>query len=76
MAAIQSFFGIVMAIVALYLLKNAFPQVVRTLPTASLVPIVARETFPESSVRAELDRFVLLELDATNDDEPNVIDLQ
>lgn len=179
MIAIKSFFGIVMSVVALYLLKNAFPQLVRALPTTSLVPIVAlglaaiglamgaihlnfdegrarsirkalglvfsvagivvaltwlempkdelgkdgsahaaeaakpiewkhdeqealgaakaenkplmidftadwcaackrlaRETFAEKDVRGELNRFVLLKLDATNDDDPKVIDVQ
>lgn len=177
MVAIKSFFGIVMAIVALYLLKNAFPSVVRALPPTNLVPILAgfaaalglalgaihlnfdeglshrirktvgivlsvagvvialtwlempkselsgaahaaepgkrgpiewhheeakalaaakeqkkpmmidftadwcgsckrlaRETFEEDKVRAELDRFVLLKLDATDDEDPKVID--
>lgn len=37
---------------------------------------LARETFPESSVRSELERFVLLEVDATNDDDPKVIEVQ
>jgi thiol:disulfide interchange protein DsbD len=178
MIAIKSFFGIVLAVVALYLVKNAFPQVAAALPSNSIVPLVAgglavvgiaigaihlnfdegrarsvrkaiglvlsiaglvvaitwlekpkddvgdgtalaadaskpidwkhdeqealaaakaenkplmidftadwcsackrlaRETFAEKSVRNELDRFVLLKLDATNDDDPKVIDVQ
>ena len=177
MIGIKSFFGIVMAVAALYFLKNAFPQVTRALPTATAVPIVAvglgvvgiaigaihlnfdegrgrairkglglafsivgfvvavtwlelpkdaegtahaaeaaakpiawqhdekealalakaekkpmvidftadwcgackklsRETFAEKNVRAELDRFVLLKIDATNDDDPQVVDVQ
>lgn len=181
MMAIKSFFGIVMAVAALYFLKNAFPQLTRALPTDTLVLILAlgaavlgialgaihltfdegkvrsvrkalglalsiaglvvavtwlempkdelastdgtahaaeapakpiawehdekkalaaakaqnkplmidftadwcgackklaRETFAETSVRKELDRFVLLKLDATNDDDPAVVDVQ
>ncbi|MCU0692067.1 MAG: thioredoxin family protein [Polyangiaceae bacterium] len=41
MVGIKSFFGIVMAVAALYFLKNAFPHVVRALPTSALVPTVA-----------------------------------
>jgi thiol:disulfide interchange protein DsbD len=37
---------------------------------------LARETFAERSVSSELRRFVLLELDATHDDDPDVIRLQ
>ena len=181
MIAIKSFFGIIMAVAALYFLKNAFPQLTRALPTTTIVPVVAlavallgialgaihlnfdegrirsirkavglalsiagfvvtvtwlempkddhasadgtalaaespakaiewkhderealaaakaenkplmidftadwcgackklaRETFTEKSVRHELDRYVLLKLDATNDDDPAVIDVQ
>lgn len=177
MVAIKSFFGIVLAVVALYLVKNAFPQLTASLPSAVSVPLVAgalavvgialgaihlnfdegpgravrktiglvltigglafllawlekpkefsdqdtsssdggeafdwktdetealaaakagnkpmlvdftaewcsackrlaRETFPESTVRAELGRFVLLKIDATQDDDPKVMELQ
>jgi thioredoxin:protein disulfide reductase len=41
MIAIKSFFGIIMAVAALYFLKNAFPQLTHALPTTTLVPIVA-----------------------------------
>ncbi len=41
MIGIKSFFGIVMAVAALYFLKNVFPQITRALPTTTIVPIVA-----------------------------------
>ena len=37
---------------------------------------LARETFREPGVHQELARFVLLELDATHDDDPHVVELQ
>jgi len=174
--AIKSVFGIVLAVVALYFLKNAFPQLARSLPPNTMVPVVsaalavigiglgaiglsfddsrarairkaigllltivglvvcitwiempkstvnsehdgpslephgwlhdeaealatakansrpvlidftadwcsackrlARETFANPGVHAELERFVLLEIDATHDDDPKVVDLQ
>ncbi|MBI5537925.1 MAG: thioredoxin family protein [Deltaproteobacteria bacterium] len=37
---------------------------------------LARVTFTQADVRGELDRFVLLKIDATNDDDPVVADTQ
>jgi thiol:disulfide interchange protein DsbD len=37
---------------------------------------LARVTFTQPQVRAQLDRFVLLKIDATNDDDPVVADIQ
>jgi thiol:disulfide interchange protein DsbD len=164
MASVKSLFGVVMAVVALYMLKNAFPQAVRLLPARSLTPIVAaavaaigfglgalhlgfdegraraarkaagivlavgglvalvawlelprgtlpwhtsetaaveqarresrprvvdftadwcaackelaRDTFTDPLVATEMSRFVLLKVDATNDDDPAVVDVQ
>ena len=37
---------------------------------------LARETFTENEIRTQLARFVLLKLDASDDDDPRVVDVQ
>ena len=37
---------------------------------------IARETFPHPLVRPHLERFVMLKIDATNDDDPRVVETQ
>jgi thiol:disulfide interchange protein DsbD len=164
MMGVKSFFGIVLVIVALYYVKNAFPQLLRYVPASSFVlyaavaaaiaglalgavhlgfdegkaraarkiagivlavlgsvvavtwiempkgelpwlakesdalarakandsPMIvdftadwcsackrlARDTFTDPAVRTEIDRFVLLRVDATNDDDPAVLEAQ
>jgi thioredoxin:protein disulfide reductase len=41
MNGVKSFFGIVLLVIALYFLKNAFPQITKLVPIASWVPIAA-----------------------------------
>ncbi len=164
MVGIKSFFGIVLLVTALYFLKNAFPQVMRVIPSSKVFPLAAagvlvlgialgavhlsfdegkahairktigvvfavvgltlslawlempkghlpwmtsetdalasakkdnspviidftaewcgackelsRVTFADAVVMSEAARFVLLKVDATNDDDPAVIDIQ
>lgn len=164
MVGVKSFFGIVLVVVALYYVKNAFPQVLRFVPVSPAIlygsvalaiaglalgavhlgfdeskarsirkvvgivltvigsvvavtwlempkgelpwmakesdalaraktdgsPVIidftadwcgackrlARDTFTDPAVRSEIDRFVLLRIDATNDDDPAIMDAQ
>jgi len=41
MNSVKSFFGVVLLVVALYFLKNAFPQITKIVPIAIWVPIAA-----------------------------------